>query len=280
MAIKLSLGIPITLVANQVYALPSSAVQVAWQNPAGADLLASLDGTNFSSIGVSTANEVKTVPCAAISIKCATANTIAIAKNVPMSSTINASSVAVSGSVTTPLLNSTGILTIKAASASVVQLGNADALCLSIGSGGVNPVDDNAKDLAYNAARFRNGYFGTSVIIGTNPASTGAIRLPNNQAVVARDAAGTNNREILKYDASNSVVIGPQFGYVKMDGSIVTALNYTIAGAGVVVNRTKAGTPTDADVTNPTDGMLIIDTTANKIWARIGGVWKQTVALT
>jgi hypothetical protein len=41
-----------------------------------------------------------------------------------------------------------------------------------------------------------------------------------------------------------------------------------------VVNKTKAGTPTDSDVTNPADGMLIVDTTANKIWVRTGGAWK------
>lgn len=50
--------------------------------------------------------------------------------------------------------------------------------------------------------------------------------------------------------------------------------------AGAVANRTKAGTPVDADVNTPTDGMMIIDTTASKIWCRIGGTWKQTVALT
>jgi len=43
---------------------------------------------------------------------------------------------------------------------------------------------------------------------------------------------------------------------------------------GAVCNRTKAGTPTDSDVTNPADGMLIIDTSANKIWIRTGAAWK------
>ena len=45
--------------------------------------------------------------------------------------------------------------------------------------------------------------------------------------------------------------------------------------------QTKAGTPTDADVVGgASDGDIIIDTTASKIWVRIGGVWKSTVALT
>lgn len=49
----------------------------------------------------------------------------------------------------------------------------------------------------------------------------------------------------------------------------------------VITLPTKAGTPTDADVPGgATDGDTIIDTTASKIWVRIGGTWKQTVALT
>jgi len=43
----------------------------------------------------------------------------------------------------------------------------------------------------------------------------------------------------------------------------------------------KAGTPTDADVPGgASDGDVIVDTTASKIWVRIGGTWKATAALT
>jgi lysophospholipase L1-like esterase len=52
----------------------------------------------------------------------------------------------------------------------------------------------------------------------------------------------------------------------------LTALNITATGA--IVHRTKAGTPVDGDVSGPVDGMVIVDTTASKIWTRIGGVWK------
>jgi hypothetical protein len=45
--------------------------------------------------------------------------------------------------------------------------------------------------------------------------------------------------------------------------------------------QTKAGTPTDADiVAGAADGDVVIDTTASKIWVRIGGTWKATAALT
>jgi hypothetical protein len=44
-----------------------------------------------------------------------------------------------------------------------------------------------------------------------------------------------------------------------------------------VVTKTKAGTPTDADfATTPVDGTMVIDTTASKIWVRVGGVWKSS----
>jgi hypothetical protein len=39
----------------------------------------------------------------------------------------------------------------------------------------------------------------------------------------------------------------------------------------------KAGVPVDADFTSPVDGMLAVDTSANKIMVRIGGVWKGVV---
>lgn len=44
--------------------------------------------------------------------------------------------------------------------------------------------------------------------------------------------------------------------------------------SGAVANRTKAGTPVDGDVNTPTDGMLVVDTTASKIWVRVGSAWK------
>lgn len=44
---------------------------------------------------------------------------------------------------------------------------------------------------------------------------------------------------------------------------------------------TKAGVPTDADFAQtPPDGTVVVDTTNSKIYARIGGTWKSTAALT
>lgn len=42
--------------------------------------------------------------------------------------------------------------------------------------------------------------------------------------------------------------------------------------------QTKAGTPVDGDITGgAADGDMVVDTTASKIWVRIGGTWKGVV---
>jgi Pectate lyase superfamily protein len=42
---------------------------------------------------------------------------------------------------------------------------------------------------------------------------------------------------------------------------------------GAFVNRTKAGVPVDADVTNPADGMVIVNTSTNVLYFRSSGIW-------
>lgn len=45
-----------------------------------------------------------------------------------------------------------------------------------------------------------------------------------------------------------------------------------------VTTKYKAGTPVDGDfATTPPDGTIVVDSSANKIWTRIGGVWKGVV---
>ena len=63
--------------------------------------------------------------------------------------------------------------------------------------------------------------------------------------------------------------------YLKLTGGSLSG-NLVIGSAAVVANRTKAGVPVDADVTSPADGMLVLDTTDNRLYLRVGGVWKET----
>lgn len=52
--------------------------------------------------------------------------------------------------------------------------------------------------------------------------------------------------------------------------------NSVVSFSKGITHKTKAGTPTDADWSAaPGDGTVVVDTTASKIWARVGGVWKS-----
>jgi hypothetical protein len=53
---------------------------------------------------------------------------------------------------------------------------------------------------------------------------------------------------------------------IKTDGNIVTV--------GAIGTKVKAGTPVDGDLTTPVDGMIVADSTGNKLWVRLGGTWK------
>lgn len=46
------------------------------------------------------------------------------------------------------------------------------------------------------------------VAIGTNPAQSGAVRLANNQAITARNAANTADIDLLRVDATGQIFIG------------------------------------------------------------------------
>lgn len=60
-------------------------------------------------------------------------------------------------------------------------------------------------------------------------------------------------------------------------GSIDYMENLQPCGNVTVVVKTKAGAPTDADFTNPKNGMVVIDTLGNKIWVRVGAnTWKSS----
>src|SRR5207253_1870473 len=61
---------------------------------------------------------------------------------------------------------------------------------------------------------------------------------------------------------------------------------YSLAGAttkarfrryDVIRPLYKAGAPVDGDFAVPVDSLIAVDSTNNKIWVRIGGVWKGVV---
>jgi len=70
------------------------------------------------------------------------------------------------------------------------------------------PYNDDVFTLGSASLRWKTAYLSTSVSIGTNPATTGAIRLANNQEIGARNAANTSDLTLLKLDSSNNTVVG------------------------------------------------------------------------
>jgi hypothetical protein len=76
------------------------------------------------------------------------------------------------------------------------------------------------------------------------------------------------NSEKMRLLSGGDVVIG--------SGNTAATVLATNATTGFLRMPTCAGTPTGAAV----DGSYVLDTTALKIWQRIGGAWKATAALT
>ena len=123
-----------------------------------------------------------------------------------------------------------------------------------------------------------------SVSIGTNPATSGAIRLAasaqinsfGDLAFGVNVGAGASPPAWLISGSNGSWAPGPSVaGAIDIGNTGSKVRNVFVASS--VVNKVKAGTPTDADVTNATDGMMVLDSSANKIWVRLGGVWKGVV---
>jgi len=88
-------------------------------------------------------------------------------------------------------------------------------------NGKLTPETDNALDIGGTTQRWKDGYFGTSVKIGTNPATTGAIRLANNSGIYARESTNTADVNVISLNSGNEVVIGASTNnpYTKLNTS-------------------------------------------------------------
>jgi len=188
------------------------------------------------------------------------------------------------------LVNSGGAAYIRHSIGALV-LGAADGGMWQIGQNGfLFPLSDNVFDIGTSGLRSRSAYLGTSLSIGTNPATTGAIRLAYGSGILSRDSAngadvlliglytsGSINSVLLGQSASSvrSVHTYPQADNLFDLGSAVSAVRWrNVFVSSAVCFKVKTGTPVDADVNTPTDGMMVLDSTANKIWVRLGGTWK------
>lgn len=91
--------------------------------------------------------------------------------------------------------------------------------------------------------------------IGTDAATSGALRLANNVGVYARNAANDGNLSVIATDANNSTVIGNTATVTKVHGTYVVTSTSNGKGA---VHRIVAEAPTaDATVTTAASGTIV-----------------------
>lgn len=126
----------------------------------------------------------------------------------------------------------TGTQTITPVSALSLSAANPQ---ISIGSGQLNVVGGgmNFQTAASDVTGVRN-FTGTAAVLGTNPATSGAIRSGNNPmggVVVARNAANNGDVSLLQLDASNNFTIGTASFGASFPGT--TTFNGTTQCAGV-----------------------------------------------
>ncbi len=89
---------------------------------------------------------------------------------------------------------------------------------------------------------------------------------------------GLGNPEGLSYATQGSVYLRQDKPAVYLKTTAKT-LNtgwklWNADANGALVTQVKAGTPADADLDNPQSGNIVVDTTAGKIWVRVGSTWK------
>lgn len=253
----ISVGVPTTITQNIVYALPTKQVLVN----SSLAVQVSLDGTTWTNL---TGAETSGAVTGQTFIRCTVGNAL-----------VNC----------TPATGS------------------------SLGSiGGINKqVQFNDAGIPAGDTEFIYDKSANALSIGANPAQSGTLRLPNNQVIYARNAANNADIKVIGSDGSNNIIMGDNVNtttraYVDGYGGVflrnsgaqylfdVSAIYAQTDGnkdighqsfkfrnvicSGALQTGVKVGAPVDADVTNPTDGMIRIDSANSKIWVRIGGVWK------
>lgn len=108
-----------------------------------------------------------------------------------------------------------------------IKLDSANDFSFTIPSGSaVYPSFDNQSDLGSATNRWRAGYFGTALAVGTNPATGGSIRLPNAALVMARNGANSADLHLMSLNAGNLILLGDT------GASLQFYAGFTIFGSG------------------------------------------------
>jgi hypothetical protein len=100
-----------------------------------------------------------------------------------------------------------------------------------------------------------------------------AISTPQAKLVLSKDA--THQYSAVQMDSTGNLILGP----TNLTSNAVLGNNLLdVSGqsgtTGGIIMKVVAGVPTDANFTNPVNGIMAIDSTDSKIYVRIGGAWK------
>lgn len=121
------------------------------------------------------------------------------------------------------------------------------------------PNGSNTIDLATSSVPIRTGYFGTALVVGTNPATVGTIALANAATIYARNAA--NNANILALDVTSGNTVRLAGGGDDIQwGTVLIALG---GGAAPTLGTIGGSGPATAAQNS---WMRVIDSTGAAFW--------------
>lgn len=125
----------------------------------------------------------------------------------------------------------------------------------------------------YNGDKSNTNFFGCAdqVFVAAQVISTSFV-VPSASSgagsalsALALRAAASDVVDIFNFWTTN---FGAKLGGARHDGLLY-------ATTSAVATKEKAGAPVDGDwTTAPPDGTIVVDSTNNKLWARVGGAWK------
>lgn len=141
------------------------------------------------------------------------------------------------------------LLALDDSATNTVELGNSAIARVRIGAAaqpaviivptlGLVPTGDAAAPFGGAANRWTNGFFSGALIVGTNPADAGAMRLANAGQIVWRNAANSGNAGMVRVNAANELSLGVTPG--TDDWSVVAGGHLTPA----ITNTRDLGAPT------------------------------------
>lgn len=124
---------------------------------------------------------------------------------------------------------------------------------------------------------------GSSLAIGANAASAGVIRVPNDTAIQARNAANGADVLLIKLDSSNTVIVGGIWNFAST-GALTSAGNYRFAHgtSALATNATEgffhlntcAGAPSGTPASIPSGQVpMVFDTTNSRLYIYHGAAW-------